>query len=115
MSVCPLIDAFPDTKQTGVFVKICISDWQPIVNVNQLYMIHANSGFASFDPVPEVPPVITLSHKDPVILRKGDEFKITCSSSNVNTDFSVKWDFPSTAVRLMKRLTASPQSLCPGD
>ncbi|XP_033985372.1 KIT proto-oncogene, receptor tyrosine kinase b isoform X1 [Trematomus bernacchii] len=47
--------------------------------------------------VPEVPPVITLSHKDPVILRKGDEFKITCSSSNVNTDFSVKWDFPSTA------------------
>uniref|UniRef100_A0AAQ6AN45 receptor protein-tyrosine kinase n=1 Tax=Amphiprion ocellaris TaxID=80972 RepID=A0AAQ6AN45_AMPOC len=39
---------------------------------------------------------------DTVILRKGERFELTCSSSNVNPDFSLKWDFPSTAVRLMK-------------
>uniref|UniRef100_A0A8C4GSM8 receptor protein-tyrosine kinase n=1 Tax=Dicentrarchus labrax TaxID=13489 RepID=A0A8C4GSM8_DICLA len=50
--------------------------------------------------VPEVPPVVSLSQKDTIILRKGEQFEITCSSSNVNPDFSLKWDFPSTAVRL---------------
>ncbi|KAM3623906.1 uncharacterized protein V6R79_017019 [Siganus canaliculatus] len=47
--------------------------------------------------VPEVPPVVRLSQEDPVILRKGERFEITCSSTNVNPDFSLKWDFPSTA------------------
>ncbi|XP_026214791.1 LOW QUALITY PROTEIN: KIT proto-oncogene, receptor tyrosine kinase b [Anabas testudineus] len=47
--------------------------------------------------VPEAPPVITLSQKDTVILKKGEQFEITCSSTNVNPDFSLKWDFPSTA------------------
>lgn len=47
--------------------------------------------------VPEVPPVIILSEKDTVILRKGERFEITCSSTNVNLNFSLKWDFPSTA------------------
>uniref|UniRef100_A0A3B4AV45 Mast/stem cell growth factor receptor n=1 Tax=Periophthalmus magnuspinnatus TaxID=409849 RepID=A0A3B4AV45_9GOBI len=46
--------------------------------------------------VPEVPPVIRLSHKDTVILKKGEQFEVTCSSSNVDPDFSVKWDFPSS-------------------
>uniref|UniRef100_UPI003AADF654 KIT proto-oncogene, receptor tyrosine kinase b isoform X1 n=1 Tax=Centroberyx gerrardi TaxID=166262 RepID=UPI003AADF654 len=47
--------------------------------------------------VPEVPPVLTLSQRDIVILRRGEQFELTCSSSNVNPDFSLKWDFPSTA------------------
>ncbi|XP_019717685.1 KIT proto-oncogene, receptor tyrosine kinase b [Hippocampus comes] len=47
--------------------------------------------------VPEVLPVITLSQRDKVILRKGEKFELTCSSSNVNPDFNVKWDYPSTA------------------
>lgn len=47
--------------------------------------------------VPEVPPVVRLSQEDPVILRKGERFEITCSSTNVNPDFNLKWDFPSTA------------------
>ncbi|XP_022068587.2 KIT proto-oncogene, receptor tyrosine kinase b isoform X1 [Acanthochromis polyacanthus] len=46
---------------------------------------------------PELRPVITLSQKDTVILRKGEKFELTCSSSNINPDFSLKWDFPSTA------------------
>ncbi|XP_049575743.1 KIT proto-oncogene, receptor tyrosine kinase b isoform X1 [Syngnathus scovelli] len=47
--------------------------------------------------VPEVLPVITLSQRDKVILRNGEKFELTCSSSNVNPDFSVKWDYPSKA------------------
>ncbi|XP_077427820.1 KIT proto-oncogene, receptor tyrosine kinase b isoform X2 [Vanacampus margaritifer] len=47
--------------------------------------------------VPQVLPVITLSQRDKVILRKGEKFELTCSSSNVNPDFNVKWDYPSTA------------------
>ncbi|XP_028274024.1 KIT proto-oncogene, receptor tyrosine kinase b isoform X2 [Parambassis ranga] len=47
--------------------------------------------------VPEVRPVIKLSQRDTVILRKGEQFELTCSSSNVNPDFSLKWAFPSTA------------------
>ncbi|KAK7930014.1 hypothetical protein WMY93_006409 [Mugilogobius chulae] len=47
--------------------------------------------------VPEVPPVIELSHKDTVILKKGEQFEVTCISSNVDPDLSVKWDYPSTA------------------
>ncbi|KAK2816955.1 hypothetical protein Q5P01_025146 [Channa striata] len=47
--------------------------------------------------VPELPPVIKLSQKDTIILRKGEQLELTCSSTNVNPDFSVKWDVPSTA------------------
>ncbi|XP_029706084.1 KIT proto-oncogene, receptor tyrosine kinase b isoform X2 [Takifugu rubripes] len=47
--------------------------------------------------VPETPPVILLSEKDTVILRKGEPFQITCSSTNVNLNFSLQWDFPFTA------------------
>ncbi|XP_005941952.1 KIT proto-oncogene, receptor tyrosine kinase b isoform X1 [Haplochromis burtoni] len=47
--------------------------------------------------VPELRPVITLSQKDKVILRTGEQFELTCSSSNVNADVILKWDFPSTA------------------
>uniref|UniRef100_A0A8C7ZP76 receptor protein-tyrosine kinase n=1 Tax=Oryzias sinensis TaxID=183150 RepID=A0A8C7ZP76_9TELE len=45
--------------------------------------------------VPELGPVISLSHKDMVILKAGEPFKLTCNSTNVNPDFSLKWDYPS--------------------
>lgn len=53
------------------------------------------------DPVPKERPVITLSQKDTVILRTGERFELTCSSTNVNPDLSLKWDVPLTAVRFM--------------
>ncbi|XP_062334759.1 KIT proto-oncogene, receptor tyrosine kinase b isoform X2 [Osmerus eperlanus] len=46
---------------------------------------------------PESPPIIDLSQKENVILRKGEEFKLTCSSSNANPDLILKWDFPKDA------------------
>ncbi|XP_029365256.1 KIT proto-oncogene, receptor tyrosine kinase b isoform X1 [Echeneis naucrates] len=47
--------------------------------------------------VPGLAPVVELSQKDTVILRTGEQFDLTCSSTNVNPDFSLKWDFPATA------------------
>ncbi|KAM9770602.1 KIT proto-oncogene, receptor tyrosine kinase b isoform 2-T2 [Menidia menidia] len=47
--------------------------------------------------VPELRPEITLSHKDTVILKRGEQFELTCTSTNVNPDFSLKWDYPSAA------------------
>lgn len=94
-----------------------VNNKQPIVIVSELvcYISHDdNVAFASLDPVPEVPPMITLSQKDTVILRRGERFEITCSSANVNPDFSVKWDFPSTAVRLMKGLSGFSSAFVSG-
>ncbi|KAF7650754.1 hypothetical protein LDENG_00121000 [Lucifuga dentata] len=47
--------------------------------------------------VPEVPPVVSLSQRDTIILRKGERFELTCSSTNINPDISLKWEFPPTA------------------
>lgn len=70
-------------------------------NIGRLSLLMNFKTVTYLYPVPEVPPVLTLSQKDPVILRKGETFELSCSSANVNPDFSVKWDFPSTAVRIM--------------
>lgn len=66
--------------------------------------------FESLDSVPELRPVITLSQKDKVILRTGEQFELTCSSSNVNADVILKWDFPSTAVRMIQGFICSSLS-----
>ncbi|KAM6971765.1 KIT proto-oncogene, receptor tyrosine kinase b [Aplochiton taeniatus] len=47
--------------------------------------------------VPKRRPVVVLSQTENVILRRGEKFELTCSSTNVNPDFSLKWDFPSAA------------------
>uniref|UniRef100_A0AAY5KRX2 receptor protein-tyrosine kinase n=1 Tax=Esox lucius TaxID=8010 RepID=A0AAY5KRX2_ESOLU len=44
--------------------------------------------------VPEHPPKISVSQSERVILRRGEPFEISCSSSNLNPDFSVEWDVP---------------------
>ncbi|KAM4750252.1 KIT proto-oncogene, receptor tyrosine kinase b isoform 2-T2 [Anableps anableps] len=48
-------------------------------------------------PVPELRPEISLSQKDTVILKTGESFELTCNSTNVNSDLSLSWDFPSAA------------------
>ncbi|XP_030643569.1 KIT proto-oncogene, receptor tyrosine kinase b [Chanos chanos] len=39
-------------------------------------------------------PVISLSRADRVILTQGQQFELTCSTTNINHDFSLKWSFP---------------------
>ncbi|XP_047222050.1 KIT proto-oncogene, receptor tyrosine kinase b isoform X3 [Girardinichthys multiradiatus] len=47
--------------------------------------------------VPDEQPVIRLSQRNMVILKVGEPFELTCSSTNVNSDLSLEWDFPSAA------------------
>ncbi|XP_029297663.1 KIT proto-oncogene, receptor tyrosine kinase b [Cottoperca gobio] len=86
--------------QRGVIINNVRKEYEGcFVCVGQLTGVKVSSSQYTVDVrlVPRVPPVITLSQKNTVILRKGEQFEITCSSTNVNPDFNVKWDFPSTA------------------
>ncbi|XP_031727767.1 KIT proto-oncogene, receptor tyrosine kinase b isoform X1 [Anarrhichthys ocellatus] len=86
--------------QRGVTISSVRKEYEGcFVCVGQLAGVKVTSSQYTVDVglVPEVPPGITLSQKDTVILRRGEQFEITCSSANVNLEFSVEWDFPSTA------------------
>uniref|UniRef100_A0A667WZV9 receptor protein-tyrosine kinase n=1 Tax=Myripristis murdjan TaxID=586833 RepID=A0A667WZV9_9TELE len=96
---------YRSNPQRGVIISNARKEFEGCyICVGQLGGAVVNSSQYTVDvrQVPEVPPVITLSHRETVILRRGEQFELTCSSSNVNPDFSLKWDFPSTAVRWME-------------
>ncbi|KAM9362596.1 KIT proto-oncogene, receptor tyrosine kinase b [Symphorus nematophorus] len=92
--------SYHSNLQRGVIISDVRKEYEGCyVCVGQLDGVKVMSSQYTVDVrlVPEVPPVVTLSQKDTVILRKGEQFEITCSSTNVNPDFSLKWDFPPTA------------------
>uniref|UniRef100_A0AAY4AGS0 receptor protein-tyrosine kinase n=1 Tax=Denticeps clupeoides TaxID=299321 RepID=A0AAY4AGS0_9TELE len=60
--------------------------------------------------VPERPPNITLSRRENVILTKGQEFELICSTANVNYDFHVKWNLPKDAVSCQHSSNIQPGS-----
>ncbi|XP_070769920.1 KIT proto-oncogene, receptor tyrosine kinase b [Enoplosus armatus] len=96
----PSVMSYRSNLQRGVIISNVRKEYEGCyVCVGQLGGVKVTSGQYTVDVrlVAEVPPVVTLSQKDPVILRKGEQFEITCSSTNINPDFSLKWDFPSTA------------------
>ncbi|KAI3353268.1 hypothetical protein L3Q82_019803, partial [Scortum barcoo] len=91
---------FHSDLQRGVIISNVRKEYEGCyVCVGQLGGVKVTSSQYTMDVrlVPDVPPVVALSQKDTVILRKGERFEITCSSTNVNPDFSLKWDFPPTA------------------
>ncbi|TRY66258.1 hypothetical protein DNTS_006736 [Danionella cerebrum] len=45
--------------------------------------------------VPETVPVISLSRTENMILIQDQEFKLSCSSININHDFDLRWSIPS--------------------
>uniref|UniRef100_A0AAQ5XFH2 receptor protein-tyrosine kinase n=1 Tax=Amphiprion ocellaris TaxID=80972 RepID=A0AAQ5XFH2_AMPOC len=103
--------SYTGNPQRGVIINGARKEYEGCyVCVGQLGGVRVVSSQYTVDVrlAPELRPVITLSQKDTVILRKGERFELTCSSSNVNPDFSLKWDFPSTAVRLMKGFIRDP-------
>ncbi|XP_066505647.1 KIT proto-oncogene, receptor tyrosine kinase b [Hoplias malabaricus] len=51
--------------------------------------------------VPDSVPVISLSTSDNVILIQDQEFKVICSTTNINHDFYVNWKSPPEAVALV--------------
>uniref|UniRef100_A0A671YH05 Mast/stem cell growth factor receptor n=1 Tax=Sparus aurata TaxID=8175 RepID=A0A671YH05_SPAAU len=92
--------SFRSHLQRGVIISNVRKEYEGCyVCVGQLGGVKVTSSQYTVDVrlVPETPPMVTLSQRDPVILRKGEQFEITCSSTNVNPDISLKWDFPSTA------------------
>ncbi|XP_044045595.1 KIT proto-oncogene, receptor tyrosine kinase b isoform X2 [Siniperca chuatsi] len=92
--------SYHSNLQRGVIISNVRKEYEGCyVCVGQLGGVKVASNQYTVDVrlVPEVPPVVTLSQKDTVILRKGEQFEITCSSTNINPDFSLKWNFPSTA------------------
>uniref|UniRef100_A0A671YHP7 Mast/stem cell growth factor receptor Kit n=1 Tax=Sparus aurata TaxID=8175 RepID=A0A671YHP7_SPAAU len=92
--------SFRSHLQRGVIISNVRKEYEGCyVCVGQLGGVKVTSSQYTVDVrlVPETPPMVTLSQRDPVILRKGEQFEITCSSTNVNPDISLKWDFPSTS------------------
>ncbi|XP_068448220.1 KIT proto-oncogene, receptor tyrosine kinase b [Clinocottus analis] len=92
--------SYRSDPQRGVTISTARKEYEGcFVCVGRLAGVKVTSSQYTVDVrlVPEVPPGITLSQKDAVILRRGERFEITCSSANVNPDFSVKWDFPPAA------------------
>uniref|UniRef100_A0A672G5S2 Mast/stem cell growth factor receptor n=1 Tax=Salarias fasciatus TaxID=181472 RepID=A0A672G5S2_SALFA len=89
--------SYRSSLQRGIIISNARKEYEGCyVCVGQLDGVKVTSSQYTVDVrlVPEMPPVITLSRKDTVILRKGEQFELTCSSSNVNPDFSLTWDFP---------------------
>uniref|UniRef100_A0A8C2DAM0 receptor protein-tyrosine kinase n=1 Tax=Cyprinus carpio TaxID=7962 RepID=A0A8C2DAM0_CYPCA len=44
--------------------------------------------------VPDAPPVITLGRPQRVLLIQGEELSLSCSTSNVNSDITIRWKAP---------------------
>ncbi|KAM4584595.1 KIT proto-oncogene, receptor tyrosine kinase b isoform 2-T2 [Odontesthes bonariensis] len=92
--------SYHSNLQRGIIISSARKDYNGrYVCVGQLGGVKVMSSPYSVDVrlVPELRPVITLSHKDTVILKTGEQFELTCSSTNVNPDFNLKWDYPSAA------------------
>ncbi|XP_034544950.1 KIT proto-oncogene, receptor tyrosine kinase b isoform X1 [Notolabrus celidotus] len=91
--------SYHSNLQRGIIISNSKKEYEGCyVCVGQLSGVKVNSSQYTVDVrlVPEVTPVVMLSQKEAVILRKGEQFEITCSSTNINPDFSLKWDFPLT-------------------
>ncbi|XP_021165610.2 KIT proto-oncogene, receptor tyrosine kinase b isoform X2 [Fundulus heteroclitus] len=59
--------------------------------------VTSSSYTVDVQPVPDLHPTISLSQKDTVILKTGERFELYCSSTNVNSNLKLNWDFPSAA------------------
>ncbi|XP_034045027.1 KIT proto-oncogene, receptor tyrosine kinase b isoform X2 [Thalassophryne amazonica] len=92
--------SYSSSLQRGIIISNARKEYDGCyVCVGQLGGVKVRSSQYTVDVrlVPEMSPLIALSQRDTVILRKGEKFELTCSSSNVNPDFSLKWTFPPTA------------------
>ena len=54
-----------------------------------------------FYSVPDVPPVIELRGPKRVVLTRGQNLTLTCSTTNVNGDIKLKWAAPPGTVRTL--------------
>uniref|UniRef100_A0A8C5D2X8 receptor protein-tyrosine kinase n=1 Tax=Gouania willdenowi TaxID=441366 RepID=A0A8C5D2X8_GOUWI len=94
--------SYRSSLQRGIIISNAKKEYEGCyLCVGQLSGVRVTSSHYTVDVrlVPELRPMISLSRKHTVILTKGERFELSCNTSNVNPDLSLKWDFPSTAVR----------------
>ncbi|XP_051951306.1 mast/stem cell growth factor receptor kita isoform X4 [Xyrauchen texanus] len=63
--------------------------------------------------VPDAPPLITLGQPQKMLLTQSEKLSLSCSTSNVNSDITIKWKAPSgvqPSVQLSSRLLTEPIS-----
>lgn len=60
-----------------------------------------------FYSVPDVPPVIELRGPKRVVLTRGQNLTLTCSTTNVNGDIKLKWAAPPGTVRTLCPLSGA--------
>ncbi|XP_026146949.1 mast/stem cell growth factor receptor kita isoform X1 [Carassius auratus] len=63
--------------------------------------------------VPDAPPVITLGRPQRVLLVQGEELALSCSTSNVNSDITIRWKAPhgvQPSVQQFSRILTEPIS-----
>uniref|UniRef100_A0A8C1RQ62 receptor protein-tyrosine kinase n=1 Tax=Cyprinus carpio TaxID=7962 RepID=A0A8C1RQ62_CYPCA len=63
--------------------------------------------------VPDAPPVITLGRPQRVLLIQGEELSLSCSTSNVNSDITIRWKAPQgvqPSVQQFSRILTEPIS-----
>ncbi|XP_039548665.1 mast/stem cell growth factor receptor kita isoform X2 [Pimephales promelas] len=61
--------------------------------------------------VPGAPPLITLAQPQRVLLTQGEKLSLSCSTSNVNSDITIKWKAPrgvQPSVQMTSRLLPEP-------
>ncbi|KAK0135600.1 Mast/stem cell growth factor receptor kita [Merluccius polli] len=104
---------YHSNPQRGIVIRKVREEYEGCyVCVGRLDGAKVKSGDYTVDVrlVPEVAPVLLLSHRENLILKLGEPFDLTCSSSNVNPDFNLKWDFPASA----KPVEAHTSHILPG-
>uniref|UniRef100_A0A8C5D690 receptor protein-tyrosine kinase n=1 Tax=Gouania willdenowi TaxID=441366 RepID=A0A8C5D690_GOUWI len=92
--------SYRSSLQRGIIISNAKKEYEGCyLCVGQLSGVRVTSSHYTVDVrlVPELRPMISLSRKHTVILTKGERFELSCNTSNVNPDLSLKWDFPSTA------------------
>uniref|UniRef100_A0A672M2N3 Mast/stem cell growth factor receptor Kit n=1 Tax=Sinocyclocheilus grahami TaxID=75366 RepID=A0A672M2N3_SINGR len=62
--------------------------------------------------VPDAPPVITLGQPQRVLLIQGEVLSLSCNTSNVNSDITIRWKAPQGVVRSQKNKTKFYAFLC---
>uniref|UniRef100_A0A3Q2STA9 receptor protein-tyrosine kinase n=1 Tax=Fundulus heteroclitus TaxID=8078 RepID=A0A3Q2STA9_FUNHE len=91
--------AYSGALQRGIVIRNARKEFEGCyVCVGQLGgdKVTSSSYTVDVQPVPDLHPTISLSQKDTVILKTGERFELYCSSTNVNSNLKLNWDFPSS-------------------
>ncbi|KAM9792715.1 KIT proto-oncogene, receptor tyrosine kinase b [Neosynchiropus ocellatus] len=100
-SPLPLSLKYQSDPERGIIIGNAMKDYDGCyVCVGQLgkdNLVTSSQYTVDVRLAPEAPPVVSLSQKGSVILKKGEKLESTCSSTNVNPEFSLQWEFPSAS------------------